>query len=285
MREMGKMVEADKYSINCDLMNLSVVWVREADSDTKWNMKSHFHTHYELHVALSGKCILKIKDEDIYLESGNYILIPPRIDHLFKSISADYREFVAGFYMEFTDLCEEGNVIRNALMSMDSVYPLRYDACFEQYIKDCMRFKKNRIFVSGVAINMCLMLLEIAKQVMQETGRKKLEINEKGFVDEVKLFITSNLAGGVDTKSVAAHFNISERHLNRLLKTKLQKSVNDLIMEERISCIKKYLKTTDMTLEHIAELVGFTNSYNMSRAFKQQEGLPPGEYRKALRKQ
>ncbi len=55
-------------------------------------------------------------------------------------------------------------------------------------------------------------------------------------------------------------------------------------MEEKMAYIRRLLKTTDMTLEHIAQLSGFTNAYNMSRAFKNREGMPPGEYRKSLHK-
>nr|WP_300799669.1 helix-turn-helix domain-containing protein [uncultured Acetatifactor sp.] len=56
------------------------------------------------------------------------------------------------------------------------------------------------------------------------------------------------------------------------------------MMEEKMAYIRRLLKTTDMTLEHIAQLSGFTNAYNMSRAFKNREGMPPGEYRKSLHK-
>ena len=55
-------------------------------------------------------------------------------------------------------------------------------------------------------------------------------------------------------------------------------------MEEKMNCIRRLLRTTDMTLDHIAQLSGFTNAYNMSRSFKKQEGMAPGEYRKTMQK-
>lgn len=281
------MANTSKASIQSDVVNLSVIWVREADNlspDRHWNTKEHYHAFYELHAALEGHVDMNVDEKLLRLEKGSYLLIPPKYRHCFGTMSADYREFVAGFYMDFSNVGPDGKLIQGALKRLDAAEVLACSTGMQGYVADCLRYARNVSGYSvGIAINLCLILLEIASQVSPESVAAEM-LDEEKLLDEIKIFIASNLSNGINTEKVASHMHVSARHLNRLLKTKLHKSVSDLIMDERMGCIRRLLTTTDMTLEHIAELAGFSNAYNMSRAFKKQEGMSPGEYRRSLRK-
>lgn len=280
------MINMYKASIQSNLMNISVIWVRDADNlspDREWNMKKHYHAFFELHVAQDGFVNIHVDDSTLCLEKGKYLLIPPKHPHSFGTMSSDFREFVAGFYLDFSNAEADGKYIQNALRFLEPVSVMTCGPCFANYLSDCMRYvNHDAYFPSGIAINICLILMEIAKQVMPD--REEPKADEGELIREVKFYIAAHLSSGLTTESVASHVHISARHLNRLLKSKLHKSVSDLIMDDKMDCIRRQLETTDMTLEHIAEMAGFTNAYNMSRAFKKREGMSPGEYRKSLRR-
>lgn len=275
-----------KGSIQSDLVNISVIWLRIVDNSIpgeNWNTTRHYHAFYELHVVLEGFADMDVQDHDVHLEKGQYLLLLPKNSHCFRKISPDYKEYVAGFYLDFSDATFDSRYIRNAMRSIVSWEPLSYDSCFLRYIDECFKQINSRPYLpTGVALCICLLLMETARQVMPLAEGSL--IDDESLVSEVKYYIASNLSSGITTESVAAYMHINARNLNRILEKRLQKSVNELIMEEKMNCIRRLLRTTDMTLDHIAQLSGFTNAYNMSRSFKKQEGMAPGEYRKTMQK-
>ena len=275
-----------KGSILSDLINLSIIWVRVADnsfSKRKWNMKEHYHAFFELHYVLEGNAGFQVDNESFVLDKGNYLLIPPKHPHEFQSLSYDYREFVVGFYLDFPSLHPDGQYIQSALKEMEVIKPLTAGIHSQSYIQNCLGYiGAQPYFSSAVVMNIYLFLLEMARQIAPQT--EELLSDSGQLIGEVKYYITSNISEGITTEAVAAHLNISTRHLNRLVQEELQKSVSDLIMEEKMNCIRKLLSSTNMTLDQVADLAGFTNAYNMSRSFKKQEGMSPGEYRRSLRK-
>ena len=275
-----------KGSLQSDFVNISVVWLRitgDCAHDLKWNMKRHHHSFYELHVALEGFVRMEVDGHETRLEKGNCLLLPSKCPHSFLEISPEYKEFVAGFYLDFSEIGFDGGYIRNAMKDVVPWKPIASSQPLRQYMEDCIRQMHSQPYLpTGVALNICLLLLELSRQVMPSS--EGLQVNEESLVSDIRYYIASNLSKGITTETVAAYAHISARHLNRILQTQAQKSVNDLIMEEKMAYIHRLLKTTDMTLEHIAQLSGFTNAYNMSRAFKNREGMPPGEYRKSLHK-
>lgn len=275
-----------KGSLQSDFVNISVVWLRVTGNrapDSKWNMKRHYHSFYELHVALEGFVRMEVDGHEVCLEKENCLLLPSKCPHSFLEISAEYQEFVTGFYLDFSEAGFDGRHMRNAMKDMVPWRPIACSQTLQQYMEDCIRQMRSHPYLpTGVALNICLLLLELSRQIMPPS--EGFQVNEESLVSDIKYYIASNLSKGITTEAVAAYAHISARHLNRILKAQIQKSVNDLIMEEKMACMRRLLKTTDMTLEHIAQLSGFTNAYNMSRAFKSQEGMPPGEYRKSLHK-
>ncbi|MDO4285383.1 MAG: AraC family transcriptional regulator [Eubacteriales bacterium] len=274
-----------KGSMQSNILNLRLVWARVASNapHAKWNMKKHYHAFYELHYVLSGSCSFSIDDHCFRLQKQDTLLIPPKHPHIFQEIAPDYKEFVVGFYIDFATLHSDACYIQNSLAAARNIQPLTADPVISCYIADIVRYLEyNPYFSSAVLMNLYLILLHISTKVAPETSNSFLD--EGQLITRVKDFISTNIANGLTTNTVALHMNISPRHLNRLIQNSLSQSVNDLITEEKMNCIRTLLSTTDITMDQIAELSGFTNAYNMSRAFKKQEGMSPGEYRKSLRK-
>ncbi len=98
-------------------------------------------------------------------------------------------------------------------------------------------------------------------------------------VERVKSYISAALADGITSNDVAAYLNMNLRRLNLLLKNEGEPTVSDLITEAKMAKICSLLETTDMSLERIAYSCGYSNEYNMSRAFKKSLGNSPGAYR------
>ncbi len=77
---------------------------------------------------------------------------------------------------------------------------------------------------------------------------------------------------------VAESLHMTERTLRRKLEAE-DTSFAEILDDMRLSLALECLKGTNMTTEHIAELIGYDNATNFRRAFKRWTGKTPREYR------
>ena len=122
------------------------------------------------------------------------------------------------------------------------------------------------------------------------TDESKYASSKKRFykqetVDKIIQYIRSNTENYFETvDTIAQHFHISKRHLDRICVDVTGKTARELLDEERLRYIRELLATTSYTLHEIAFLSGFTNEQSLIRFFRQREGYTPGQYRKYILK-
>lgn len=78
--------------------------------------------------------------------------------------------------------------------------------------------------------------------------------------------------------------NYSEAQVARLLREETGLSFGELLRDVRIYHAKQQLLLSDSTIPSIAEKTGFTSPETFYRAFKQQTGFTPQDYRKHMLK-
>jgi AraC-like DNA-binding protein len=81
-------------------------------------------------------------------------------------------------------------------------------------------------------------------------------------------------------EQVADKLNMSSRTLRRSLNTENTsfQTIADAVRHD-MAC--RYLQNSQLSLDDIAHLVGFTETTNFRRAFKRWQGTPPASYRRA----
>lgn len=81
--------------------------------------------------------------------------------------------------------------------------------------------------------------------------------------------------------AIAAALNCSPRHLGRLFrKSEIGQSPSDYLIQLRISKARELLVQTELSLQEVANEVGYQDGYHFSRMFKKVAGLSPMRYRK-----
>jgi len=88
-------------------------------------------------------------------------------------------------------------------------------------------------------------------------------------------------SGRVDEADIAAAINLSQRTLQRRLKTR-GVSFNGLLDSSRSDLGLQYVRDSQNSLNEIAYLLGFSEPGNFSRAFKRWYGKSPSVYRAQL---
>lgn len=106
---------------------------------------------------------------------------------------------------------------------------------------------------------------------------------DNAFMDKVKKIITKNIdQSEMNSTFIADKMNLSQRQLNRKVKSMLGVDTASYIREVRISIAKQLLSTTEDPVTEIAEKCGFDSGSYFSKTFKQLTGLTPSDYRKAF---
>ncbi len=99
-------------------------------------------------------------------------------------------------------------------------------------------------------------------------------------------FIQSNLQARADASvslpQVARHAHVTIQHLCRLFKRELGASPMQCARLLRIELAATLLERTDDTLSEIAERLGYSSQFHLSKNFKHHYGMPPSDYRRSF---
>jgi len=99
---------------------------------------------------------------------------------------------------------------------------------------------------------------------------------------EANLYFTNNLAS---LSGLAKQINESHHHVSQVINEKLNKSFFEVLAAYRIEHATKLLKEQEgnkLTVEELAERVGYNSKSSFNTAFKKHTQLTPSEYRRQL---
>ncbi len=115
---------------------------------------------------------------------------------------------------------------------------------------------------------------------------KKVQILEKVKREmEVNKYFTNNLAS---LSGLSKQINESSHHVSQVINEKLNKNFFELLAVYRVEYAKKLIKgdrEIKLTVEELAEMVGYNSKSSFNIAFKKHTLITPSEYRKSLNNQ
>ena len=82
----------------------------------------------------------------------------------------------------------------------------------------------------------------------------------------------------VTLKAVAAHFSYHPNYISALLHRELGKTFSEIVLEKRMDRAVILLKGTTLSIEEIASMLGYSNTSNFYKAFREYYHVSPREY-------
>jgi len=110
--------------------------------------------------------------------------------------------------------------------------------------------------------------------------RQKLSSEAQRLTRKAMAYIHEHFAELIGREDVARHVGVSEGYLSRCFTQETGLSLIHYLTRYRIQQAKHLLASSDMTITEIALEVGFSDSNYFSRAFRQEVGNSPLEYRR-----
>ncbi|MEH6634236.1 MAG: AraC family transcriptional regulator [Halioglobus sp.] len=100
------------------------------------------------------------------------------------------------------------------------------------------------------------------------------------FIDHVRILILSRPGYFPDVDYIAEKLDMSTRTLRRRLKEE-GRTYRDILDEVRFGLAKEYLGKTNLPMDEICGLLGYTESANFSHAFRRWSGRSPSIWRQS----
>lgn len=102
---------------------------------------------------------------------------------------------------------------------------------------------------------------------------------KKNHLLPIKEYLDGHFAEKIALDDLAERFGISKFYLTRVFKEQYGVSINNYLLQVRITKAKNMLRFTDEKVETIGHSCGLGEANYFSRTFKQAEGITPSEYR------
>ncbi len=228
--------------------------------------------HYLIHYIVSGKGIFKIDNKLYHLSAGQAFLIPPE-----KSVSYQSDEVDPWIYswIGFSgDGCKK--LLKNIGLSLEtpvceSTSP-KQTGFYMDLIQTSSRLKDGKEYAMMGNFLLFLSTLDYQKQEEQ-----KETLNN--YASKATDYIARNYAYDISVDDIAHFVNISRSHLFRIFKEQLGVSIQQYLMNIRISTAADMLSTTDYSIQEICFSSGFKDCNYFSKVFMKQKGLSPTQYR------
>lgn len=121
---------------------------------------------------------------------------------------------------------------------------------------------------------------EVYARILREV-QKDLEC--RPVVTEAKKYLYEHFTDpDLDLNLVARSIGISPAYLSRLMKQELGMSFRDFLTSLRINEAIVLMRNTGLSINEIADKVGYKNQHYFSTAFKNSMGISPSEHRKNI---
>ncbi|MHA6481940.1 helix-turn-helix domain-containing protein [Paenibacillus sp. strain BS8-2] len=110
---------------------------------------------------------------------------------------------------------------------------------------------------------------------MDSVKRRKTDTMVRQTVELIRARYASDLS----LQMAADEMGISVSYLSKLFKEELGETFIDYVTRIRLEKAQELLVETELTMQQVADAIGYTSVQQMFRVFKKKLGMTPGEYR------
>ena len=253
----------------------SLLYLQEVGFSKSLKQHTNSRKHMEsflFFTVLEGDGLLTYQENNYYLKKGDCIFIDchKQYSHSSDNWQIAWLHFngtnLKGIYDKYME--RGGNIIfsSNTNKYIDLINKIYDIAESGDYLKD---------------MNIYTELVSIINHIMSETIYPDNETSKSKYdIKAIKSYIDDNYTDNLTLESVSSIFYINKFYLTRIFKEKYGTTINNYILEKRITKAKELLRFTDHKIEKIANQCGIQDNNYFSRLFSKVEGISPKEYRK-----
>lgn len=117
--------------------------------------------------------------------------------------------------------------------------------------------------------------------LLMQVARQYAKSNPTEETDKLSKKIVQYIGEHFDTVTlgdIAAHFSYHPNYISGYIRKELGRSFSEILLEQRMERAIALLKGTDLSIEDIAAMLGYSNNSNLYKAFREYYHMSPREY-------
>ncbi|GAF41194.1 AraC family transcriptional regulator [Agrilactobacillus composti DSM 18527 = JCM 14202] len=268
----------------------------EFSTDIPWQHNPMYrHGDYEIIICLKGTMHLHIEAENIILNSGDILLVPPFMHFGGTQLSKQPVDF---FWLHFFAR-KTPTVLSKSQFETEIITPLRTTTgpkVITHKVIIPLQFKAQSIEKLLILVRQILDYNDTPSYVAQEPDylitALLLELSNQFIysimgvrapekMGRVKEWIRAHMSEDITVKDVAEAMELNPDYLTRVFKREVGLTVAQYIMKLKLETAKALLLHSNLTIKQIAGFSYFMDDKNFMRQFKHHTGLTPSAYRNA----
>lgn len=228
--------------------------------------------------TISGKGRLLYEDNEYILTKGNVFLIHCVNNHYYESSKEEPWDilwihfngsYAFGYYEE---------------MHKNAFNIVTFEESF--FIESTLRrilslHQRKDIHRELITSNLIVTIL--TELILLNTPKDYFDNFTPYYVKETKNKLNKEFTKNITLDALASEFNISKFHLAKVFKKHTGTTINEYLIDQRISHSKELLKYSDLPVSEIAYSCGINNISHFINLFKVREGITPLVFRKEWR--
>ena len=239
-------------------------------------LKPHFMIHY----IMSGKGSFSIGGKNYPLKEGYGFLIVP--DELAYYV-ADEKDPWTYTWIGFGGKKAEKIVSQLGLSLHQPIFKSDKSETIYSLIKDMMEHNTFSVEDDLRRTGLLSMFLSVLASGLSVTPKSDSG-TDNDYVNRAQAFVRSNYCNPIKVTDIADYVCINRSYLYTLFENSLGISPQQYLASYRIAKATELLQLTSISIESIAISCGYSDPLVFSKAFRQEKGLSPSQFRKNLPK-
>jgi AraC family transcriptional regulator, transcriptional activator of pobA len=246
----------------------------------------HKHNFYLSVLFTRGSGTHEIEFDRFDIKPGRIFMLSPGKVHTWQ-LSKDIDGYILFHTREFYDFNFTYDKVENypffsslrnsPLIALNRTDLKKLEPVFKEVVEE---YRENELMkFQKIGSLMNVLYIELARKYLPQQLREKRNLNFLAKVKKFEDLVDSNFKTVKSPKEYAKMMFISERHLNRLCKISLNKTITELITERIILEAKRMLVFSKDSVSEIISQLGYTDSSYFFRLFKKKTTLTPLEFK------
>lgn len=229
--------------------------------------------HYMIYYVVKGKCILHSNESKHLIESGQAFAIYGNTTNYFENVDENSLHY---FWISFNG-AESEKILSYIGFSKKNLVLEFID---QNEILNCLKELLNTYNINDKFLFLSNLYNVIYTFQTQNKESKQNVLNEDSAFFEALEYMQENIDKNLKIKDLTNHLYMGRSYFSKLFKEKFNVSPYKYYLSLKIKKAEFLLKSTRYSILEISNMLGFTNSFIFSKAFKQFYGISPSAYRR-----
>lgn len=232
-------------------------------------------------LVIKTPAVFALEGHETRIPPGTAIVIPPHVPYYYHNPNGEYMDDWLLF-----DFPQDAFSIEE-ILSPGTLFPVNDMELFSPYIRQLVwenTYISSPMRESNLDHLMHVLLNHLSAAFHQKGAEDSYTLYQST-LQGIRIAMQSSLYEPLSADAAAKQIGISKSHFQHLYTQQFGISFQQDYIQMRINYAKDLLETSDLSLEQIAEICGYSSEVHFYRQFKRYVEITPARYRKHFHNQ